>query len=53
MVGWLLAEAVTSDVGSYALSNDAFLQDVGVNNAAWGVDIIGHYNQAGFAYTGG
>ena len=53
MVGWLLAEAVTADVGTFALSNDAFLKDVGLNNAPFGVDIIGHYNQAGFAYTGG
>ena len=52
MVGWLLAEAVTSDLGTFALSNDAFLTDVATHNAAFGVDIIGHYNQPGFAYTG-
>jgi serralysin len=53
MVGWLLAEAVISDLGSYAKSNDAFLTDVATHNAAFGIDIIGHYNQPGFAYTGG
>jgi hypothetical protein len=53
MVGWLLAEAVLADVGSYAKSNDAFLTDVALHNAPWRVDMIGHYNQPGFAFSGG
>jgi serralysin len=53
MVGWLMAEAVISDLGTYAKSNDAFLTDVATHNAAFGVDVIGHYAQPGFAYTGG
>jgi hypothetical protein len=53
MVGWLLAEAVLADVGSYAKSNDAFLTDVALHNASWLVDMIGHYNQPGFAFNGG
>jgi serralysin len=53
MVGWLLAEAVKDDVGIFARCNDAFLLDVAEHNAAFGVDIVGHYGQAGFAYTGG
>jgi hypothetical protein len=53
MVGWLLAEAVLADVGNYAKSNDAFLTDVSTNGAAYGVDIIGHYNQPSFAFNGG
>jgi sugar lactone lactonase YvrE len=53
MVGWLLAEAVKADLGTYAKSNDAFLTDVALHNAAFGVDIIGHYAQAGFVYQPG
>jgi serralysin len=53
MVGYLLAEAVKADVGTYALSNDAFLTDVALHNAAFAVDLVGVYGQAGFAYTGG
>jgi len=52
MVGWILGEAVVSDLGSYAKSNDAFLTDVALHNAPFGVDVIGHYAQPGFAYTG-
>ena len=48
MVGWLLAEAEKADVGSYALSNAAFLTDVATNNAPFAVDITGHYGQVGF-----
>lgn len=53
MVGWLLTEAVKADVGNYALSNDAFLADVALHNAPYGVDVIGVYNQPGFAYIPG
>jgi serralysin len=50
MVGWLLAEAVKADVGTYALSNDAFLTDVALHNAPFGVDLVGHYAQPSFVY---
>jgi hypothetical protein len=53
MVGWLLAEAEKADVGAFALSNDAFLTDVGLHNAPFGVDIIGVYNQPAFVYHPG
>jgi Ca2+-binding RTX toxin-like protein len=53
MVGWLLAEAVKADLGTYALSNDAFLTDVSLHNAPYGVDIVGVYGQAGFAFHPG
>jgi beta-glucanase (GH16 family) len=53
MVGWLLAEAEKAHVGTYALSNDAFLTDVALHNAPFAVDIVGHYAQAGFAYQPG
>jgi Ca2+-binding RTX toxin-like protein len=50
MVGWLLTEAVKADLGTYAKSNDAFLTDVALHDAAFAVDVVGHYGQAGFAY---
>jgi serralysin len=53
MVGWLLAEAVKADVGTYALSNDAFLSDVGLHNAPFAVDIVGHYAQSSFVFNPG
>lgn len=53
MVGWLLSEAVKADVGTYALSNDAFLTDVAQNNAPFAVDIVGHYSQSGFVFHPG
>ena len=53
MVGWLLSEAVKADIGDYALSNDAFLTDVAKNGAAFGVNLIGQYDQPGFHITGG
>jgi hypothetical protein len=53
IVGWLLAEAEKTDLGAYAHSNDAFLTDVALHNAPFGVDIIGHYNQPGFTFNGG
>jgi serralysin len=52
MVGWLLAEAVKADVGAYAQSNDAFLTDVALHNAPFGVDIVGHYDQPGWVFAG-
>jgi serralysin len=53
MVGYLLAEAVKADLGSYALSNDAFLTDVAIHNAPFGVDLVGVYNQPGFVFHPG
>jgi Ca2+-binding RTX toxin-like protein len=50
MVGWLLSEAVKADLGTYALSNDAFLADVGLHNAAFGVDLIGVYARPEYVY---
>jgi hypothetical protein len=52
MVGWLLAEAEKADVGTYAQSNDAFLTDVALHNAPFGVDFVGHYAQAGWVFAG-
>jgi hypothetical protein len=53
MVGWLLAEAFTSDVGTFALSNDAYLNAMAAGGSSYAsVDVIGHYNQPGFAYHG-
>ena len=49
-VGWLLAEAVKADLGTYAKSNDAYLSDVAIHGASFGVDIVGHYSQPSFAY---
>jgi Ca2+-binding RTX toxin-like protein len=53
MVGWLLAEAVKADVGVYAQSNDAFLSDVALHNAPFGVDLVGAYSQPGFVFHPG
>ena len=53
MVGWLMAEAAKADVGDYAQSNEAFLKDVASNLASFGVDLIGHYDQAAYHYLGG
>ncbi|MEO6340491.1 MAG: FG-GAP-like repeat-containing protein [Caulobacteraceae bacterium] len=50
MVGYLLAEAVKADLGVYAKSNDAFLTDVALHNAPFGVDLVGVYNQPGFVF---
>jgi RsaA N-terminal domain/RTX calcium-binding nonapeptide repeat (4 copies) len=43
MVGWLLSEAVKADLGTYAHANDAFLADVALHNAPFGVDLVGLY----------
>jgi hypothetical protein len=55
MVGWLLAEAVKADVGTYALSNDALLHEAATtnHNMPYGVDMIGHYSTPSMAYLGG
>ncbi len=53
MVGYLLAEAEKADVGVYAKSNDAFLTDVALHNAPFGVDLVGVYNQPGFVFHPG
>lgn len=53
MVGYLLAEAVKADVGTYAKSNDAFLTDVALNNAPFGVDLVGVYSQPSFVFHPG
>ena len=42
MVGWLLAEAVKADVGTYATSNNAYFTDL-ADGAAYHVDMIGVY----------
>lgn len=48
MVGWLLAEAEKAHAGTYAMSNDAYLSDVTLHGASYGVDIIGAYSKPGF-----
>jgi hypothetical protein len=53
MVGYLLAEAVKADVGTYALSNDAFLTEVALHSAPFGVDVVGVYSQPGFVFHPG
>src|SRR5579859_7846257 len=53
VVGWLLAEAQKADVGVFAQSNDAFLSDVALHNAPFGVDIVGVYSQASFVFHSG
>jgi hypothetical protein len=42
MVGWLLAQAVSSDTGTYAKANDAFLVDL-ADGADFNVSLIGTY----------
>lgn len=53
MVGYLLAEAVKADLGTYALSNDAFLNDVALHNAPFAIDLVGVYAQPGFIFHPG
>ena len=48
MVGWLLAEAEKGNIGTYALSNHAYLTDL-ADGAPFLVDLIGAYSQPGFA----
>ena len=52
MVGWLLTEAVKADLGTYAKSNDAFLLDVGQNNAPFAVDLVSKYAKPDFIFGG-
>ena len=52
MVGYLLAEAVKADVGTYAKSDDAYLTALAAGTHQH-VDLVGVYGQPGFAYTGG
>ena len=49
MVGWLLTEAVKADLGTYALSNDAFLADL-ADGADFGGDIVGIYGRPEYAF---
>jgi len=51
MVGWLLAEAEKADLGAYAKSNAAFLAGL-TDGDAYGVDIIGVYGRADYAFLG-
>ena len=53
MVGFLLAEAIKANVGVYAKSNDAFLTDVALHEAPFGVDLVGVYAQPGFVFHPG
>jgi len=50
MVGWLLGEAAKADVGTHALSNEAFLTDLAAHGAPFGVDFVGAYGAAAFIY---
>ena len=50
MVGWLLGEAAKADLGVYAQSNDAFLTDVALHDAPFGVDFVGLYDRPEFIY---
>ena len=52
MVGWLLAEAEKADVGTYALSNAAFLTDL-ADGATFGVNLIGSYGKPEYVFNGG
>jgi serralysin len=49
MVGWLMAEAVKADVGTYALSNTAYLLDL-ADGAQFRLDLVGVYGDESFAY---
>ena len=51
MVGWLMAEAATSNLGDYALSNQAYLTSVATGGTI-GVNLIGQFDQPSYHYTG-
>lgn len=51
MVGWLLAEAAKADVGVYAKSSNAFLEDLS-DGANFSVDLVGVYGTQAWAYNG-
>jgi hypothetical protein len=50
VAGWLMAEAVHADVGTYATANDSYLTDVARGHASFNVDLVGQYH--GMAYVG-
>jgi hypothetical protein len=50
MVGWLLAEAIKADVGTYAKVNDAFLMDL-ADGATFAVNIVGVYGKPEYALS--
>jgi hypothetical protein len=45
MVGWLMVEAVKADLGPYATSNDAFLNDLVTGHAHFNIDLLPAYGQ--------
>jgi serralysin len=51
MVGWLLGEAVKANLGTYAKSNTAFLNDL-ADGATFAVDLVGVYGKPEFAFSG-
>jgi len=53
IVGWLLSQAVTSDAGDYALSNNAFLTDIAKGSVKYGINMIAKYNKPENHYKGG
>lgn len=50
VAGWLLAEAVKNDLGTYAKANAAFMNDL-VDGAPFAVDLVGVYGQPDFAFS--
>jgi hypothetical protein len=50
MVGWLLAEAVKADIGTYVTANNLFLADLSDGQVNYAVDIVGVYH--GTPYVG-
>lgn len=52
MVGFLLAVAAIEDVGTYGLSNEAYLTDL-ADGAAFSVDLVGVYGRPEFTYSPG
>ena len=50
MVGWLLTEAAKADVGVFARSNNAYLQDL-ADGAPFLVDMVGVYAQPDWAHN--
>jgi serralysin len=53
IVGWLLSQAASADVGDYALSNNAFLADIAKGSAKYGIDMVAKYNKPENHYKGG
>ena len=51
MVGWLLGEAASADIGSMQTANISYLTDVATGRASGSVDLIGVYK--GTPYMGG